>query len=60
MVALFAALGVPMEYTVTDISSSLVAGSRKKFKEYSVMKFRVLDIEHEHLMDLLQSQHIVI
>ncbi|KAJ5456730.1 Type I Iterative Polyketide synthase (PKS) [Penicillium desertorum] len=47
MVALFAALNVPVEYTVTDISSSLVAGARKKFKEYSFLKFRVLDIENQ-------------
>lgn len=60
MVALFAALGVPVEYTVTDISSSLVAGSRKKFKEYPFMKFRALDIEQEPPAELLQSQHIVI
>ncbi|KAJ6184618.1 Type I Iterative Polyketide synthase (PKS) [Penicillium mononematosum] len=60
MVALFAALNVPVEYTVTDISSSLVAGARKKFKEYSFLKFRVLDIEKQPPADLVHSQHIVL
>ena len=59
MVKLFASLGVPVEYTFTDLSPSLVAAARKKYKEHAFMKFRVHDIEKPE-PDLLASQHIVI
>ncbi|KAI0542223.1 BcPKS19, polyketide synthase [Xylaria digitata] len=37
--------GIPFEYVFTDISSSLVAASRKQFKGVEGMSFEVLDIE---------------
>lgn len=37
---LLARLGVQVEYTVTDISGSLVAASRKRFKHYPFVKFK--------------------
>lgn len=60
MGALLASLGVPVQYTVTDIASSLVATARKKFKEYPFMEFKVLDIEKPPATDMLHSQHIIL
>lgn len=59
IVPLLARLGVPVEYTMTDLSGSLVAAARKRFKQYPFMKFRPLDIEAEPDEKLLQSQHII-
>lgn len=59
IVPLLARLGVPVEYTMTDLSGSLVAAARKRFKQYTFMKFRPLDIEAEPDEKLLQSQHII-
>lgn len=39
--------GIPIEYTFTDISSSLVAGSKRKFANYDCMKYGTIDIEKE-------------
>lgn len=60
IVSLLASLKLPVEYTVTDLSSSLVANARKRFKKYSFMKFKVVDIEKPPSPELLHSQHIVI
>ena len=60
MIPLLSSLGVPIEYTVTDISSSLVAAARKRFKQYPFMRFKVLDIEKNPPTDLLHSQHIIL
>lgn len=61
LVPLLASLDVSVEYTFTDLSSSFVAGARKRFKEYSFMKFRVHDIEKPPAeQDLFHSQHVVI
>lgn len=60
MVALLAELGVPVEYTFTDLSGSFVAAARKTFKEYPFMKYRVHDIEKVPANDLLGTQHIII
>ena len=60
IVSLLASLRVPVEYTVTDLSSSLVASARKRFKEYRFVKFKALDIESPPSPELLHSQHIVI
>jgi SAM-dependent methyltransferase len=57
---LLSQLGVPVQYTVTDISPSLVAAARKRFKTYSFMEYRVIDIEKSPPAELLQSQHIVL
>ncbi|KAK3367533.1 hypothetical protein B0H63DRAFT_535507 [Podospora didyma] len=61
MVPLLASLGVPIEYTFTDLSGSMVAGARKRFgKQYPFMKFKLHDIEQPPSDDLLGTQHIVI
>ena len=60
IVSLLASLNLPVEYTVTDLSSSLVANARKRFKEYSFLKYKVCDIEKPPNPELLHSQHIVI
>ena len=54
-----ATLGVPIEYTYTDISASMVAQAKRKFKAYPFMKFAVHDIEKLPEGELL-DQHIVI
>ena len=60
MLPLLARLGVPVKYTMTDLSGSLVAAARKRFKQYPFMEFKVLDIESEPDPKLLQSQHIIL
>jgi acyl transferase domain-containing protein/acyl carrier protein/nucleoside-diphosphate-sugar epimerase/SAM-dependent methyltransferase len=60
IIPLLASLGIPVQYTVTDISSSLVAGARKRFKQHSFMEFRTLDIEKPPAPDLVHSQHIIL
>lgn len=61
MIPLLGSLGVPVEYTFTDLAGSFVAAARKKFgKEYQFMKFRIHDIEQPPADDLLGTQHIVI
>ncbi|KAI1098222.1 hypothetical protein F4804DRAFT_350683 [Jackrogersella minutella] len=55
-----ASLDVPVEYTFTDLSPSMVANARRKFgKQYSFMRFAVHDIEKPPA-DELKGQHIVI
>ena len=60
MAQMLASLQIPVEYTFTDLSPSLVAAARKRFKAHPFMKFRVHDIEKAPADDLLHSQHIVI
>lgn len=60
LLPLLARSGVPVNYTASDISPSLVAGLRKRFKEYPWMRFEVIDIEKEAPSKLLESQHIVL
>ena len=61
LVPLLASLRIPLEYTFTDLSSSFVVGARKRFKDYSFMKFRTHDIEQPPAeKELYHSQHIVI
>jgi malonyl CoA-acyl carrier protein transacylase/acyl carrier protein/SAM-dependent methyltransferase len=57
---LLAKLGVPVEYTFTDLAPSFVALARRTFKAYPFMKFRAHDIEHVPADDLIGTQHIVI
>ncbi|KAI6083697.1 hypothetical protein F4821DRAFT_244327 [Hypoxylon rubiginosum] len=59
LLPMLAGLGVPFRYKVTDLSSSLVAGARKRFKSYHLADFQVLDIENPPA-DLIGSQHIVL
>ncbi|KAJ6094205.1 polyketide synthase [Penicillium canescens] len=59
MVLLLGRLGIPVHYTMTDLSGSLVATARKRFKQYPFMEFKVVDIESPPDARLLHSQHIV-
>nr|ALQ32833.1 putative polyketide synthase [Fusarium dlaminii] len=55
-----AKLKIPVEYTFTDISGSMVANARRKFgKSYPFMRFAVHDIEKPPAEDL-KGQHIII
>ncbi|KAF4943417.1 hypothetical protein FGADI_13435 [Fusarium gaditjirri] len=57
---ILAKLGIPVEYTFTDISGSMVANARRKFgKSYPFMRFAVHDIETPPAEDL-KGQHIII
>ena len=61
LVPALASLGVPVEYTFTDLSSSMVAQAKKKFGKYPFMKYVVHDIEKAPSdPQLIGSQHIVI
>ena len=61
LVPVLAKLGIPLEYTFTDLSPSLVAQAKKKFKQYPFMKFAVHDIEKSPSdPHLFSSQHAVI
>lgn len=60
MVSLLSNLGVPVEYTFTDLSGSFVAAARNTFKQYPFMRYRVHNIENPPTGDLVGSQHIVI
>ncbi|KAF7596504.1 hypothetical protein BBP40_001376 [Aspergillus hancockii] len=56
-----AQLGVPVEYTFTDLAPSLVAAARKTWgKQYPWMTFRAHDIEKMPEKDLQGTQHFVI
>ncbi|KAK8108961.1 hypothetical protein PG984_014762 [Apiospora sp. TS-2023a] len=73
MIDLFASLGFPVEYTITDISSSLVAAARKRFQAvlaeknkqggcaHLSVRYRVCDIEDPRPppADLAGTQHVV-
>ncbi|KXT16740.1 hypothetical protein AC579_5235 [Pseudocercospora musae] len=60
IVPMLAALSMPVTYTFTDLSSSLVAAARRRFKQYPFMKFQVLDIESAPEKSLVHTQHIVL
>ncbi|TGJ84467.1 hypothetical protein E0Z10_g4327 [Xylaria hypoxylon] len=61
LLPLLAKLGVPVEYTFTDLSPSLVAQARKRWgKQYPFMRFAVHDIEKPPASELVGSQHLVI
>ncbi|GIJ84608.1 type I iterative polyketide synthase [Aspergillus pseudoviridinutans] len=60
LVPLLAKLGVPIRYTMSDISGSLVAAARKRFKQYPFVEFKVVDVESAPDAALVQSQHIVL
>ncbi|KAF2993117.1 t1pks [Neopestalotiopsis sp. 37M] len=60
MIPLLADLGIPVKYTFSDISASLVAAARRRFNAYSFVDYRVLDIEADPPADILQSYHAVI
>lgn len=55
-----AALGVPVSYTVTDLSAMLVSEASATFAQYPFVKYSVVDIEQEPEPELLRSQHIIL
>ena len=59
MAPLLERLGVDVEYTFTNISPSMVAAAKKKFKRYPFMKYLAHDIEKPVPVELLGTQHIV-
>ncbi|KAJ6027845.1 uncharacterized protein N7446_003556 [Penicillium canescens] len=60
MAPVLASLGIPVEYTFTDLSPSMVANARRKFaKQYPFMRFAVHDIEKTPAAELL-GQHLVL
>ncbi|KAH7038405.1 putative polyketide synthase [Microdochium trichocladiopsis] len=61
LVPLLARIGRPVEYTFTDVSSSLVIQARKRYQaDYPFMRFQTHDIEKEPAAELVGSQNIVI
>ncbi|KAI1152043.1 putative polyketide synthase [Nemania diffusa] len=60
MAPLLEGLGANVEYTFTDLSPSMVAAAKKKFKKYPFMRFLAHDIEKPVPADLLGTQHIVL
>ncbi|KFY61069.1 hypothetical protein V497_03195 [Pseudogymnoascus sp. VKM F-4516 (FW-969)] len=55
-----ASLGVPVEFTVTDPSSTLVAGARRRYdQQYPFMRFAVHDLEKAPAAKL-RGQHILV
>ncbi|PYH43665.1 putative polyketide synthase [Aspergillus saccharolyticus JOP 1030-1] len=55
-----AKLGIPIEYTFTDISPAFLAQARRRFKEYPFVQYRVHDIEKPPADDLVGTQHVII
>ncbi|OBT53233.1 hypothetical protein VE04_06888 [Pseudogymnoascus sp. 24MN13] len=55
-----AQLDVPLVYTMTDISPSLVTQASSTFKQYPFVEFKVVDIEKEPPRELQSNQHIVL
>ncbi|KAL7899822.1 citrinin polyketide synthase [Trichoderma sp. SZMC 28014] len=60
LLPMIAALGVPVTYTFTDLSSSLVAAARKRFKQYPFVEFKVVNMESAPEASLINTQHIVL
>ncbi|KUI71338.1 Conidial yellow pigment biosynthesis polyketide synthase [Cytospora mali] len=60
LVPYLASLGIEVEYTFTDLSSSMVAQARRTLgKKYPFMRFAVHDIEKPPAVELY-GQHIII
>lgn len=56
-----ATLNIPVEYTITDLSPSMVAQARRTFgAQYPFMRFAVHDIEQLPDKSLLGTEHIVV
>lgn len=53
-------LNIPIEYTFTDLSPSMVANARRRFgKQYPFMRFATHDIEKAPVEDL-RGHHIIL
>ncbi|KAJ0416962.1 hypothetical protein BJY00DRAFT_316374 [Aspergillus carlsbadensis] len=57
---LLAALPIAVEYTFSDISPAFLAQARRKFRDYSFIRYCVHDIEKPPADELQGSQHIII
>ncbi|KAI8946421.1 hypothetical protein F4801DRAFT_593370 [Xylaria longipes] len=56
-----ASLNISVEYTVTDLSPSMVAQARRKFRtQYPFMRFAVVDMEKAPERHFFHTQHLVI
>jgi SAM-dependent methyltransferase len=53
-------MGIPCEYTFSDISPVLVAKAKSKFAKYPWMYFTSLDLEVDMRQDLRSKYHIII
>jgi acyl carrier protein len=53
-------MGIPVEYTFTDISASLVQTAKRKFAQYDCMKYTTLDIERQPPVEHLGQYDIVL
>ncbi|KAK4541030.1 hypothetical protein LTR36_008399 [Oleoguttula mirabilis] len=56
---MLASLGLAVRYTITDVSPSLVAASRKRFAQYRFVNAAVFNIESAPATELL-GQHIIL
>ena len=56
----FAQLGIPVEYTFSDISASFVAAAKTKLRRYGFVKFLTLDITEEARLDLRDRFDMII
>ncbi|CRG88297.1 hypothetical protein PISL3812_05326 [Talaromyces islandicus] len=56
----FARLGIPLEYTFSDISPSFVTAAKSKLAEHKFVKFRTLDITETPSPDLSNHYDMVI
>lgn len=57
---LLSSLAVPVEYTFSDISPAFLAQARRKFRDYSFVKYCVHDIEKAPGEELQGAYHIII
>ncbi|KAI0128341.1 methyltransferase domain-containing protein [Xylariales sp. AK1849] len=57
--ALAALDGIPVEYTVSDLSAMLVSQTSQTFARYPFARYKVVDIEKEPEPELLNSQHVI-
>lgn len=48
----FAQLGISVEYTFTDISSSFITAAKSKLRDHTFVKFRTLDITQDPSADI--------
>ncbi|KAL7943598.1 S-adenosyl-L-methionine-dependent methyltransferase [Trichoderma barbatum] len=60
VIPVLARLGIPIVYTMTDISASLMAAAKRKYHQYSFMQFKVIDVESPPGLELLLSQHVIL
>lgn len=60
IVGVLAQLGIPVTYTFTDISPSLVKSAKDKIGKHSFVKFRSLDLEQEIPTELHSRFHMVL